>query len=118
MSDRIRLTARLNGRLTEPKVKHYVGWPPMLSEGKGRREQLDFPALLSIEEEPDGVFLFRFTEEGRLVGDTWHMTVEEAKQQARYEYGELLCAWIPIPPEVNDKDLVSFGLNSDDITTV
>jgi hypothetical protein len=111
MSTPIRLTAKVTGRLTEPKVKHYVGFPPEMTEGKDLREQLDIPVLVAIEEKPDGVFLFRFAADGQVVGDTWHMTVEEAKQQAQYEFGVLLSNWIPVPPDV--KDVVLFGLNSE-----
>jgi hypothetical protein len=64
--------------------------------------------MVCIEEKPDGVFLFRFTAKGEVAGDTWHMTVEEAQEQALYEFGELLCEWIPVPPDV--EDMVSFGL--------
>jgi hypothetical protein len=89
-------------------VKHYRGFPPELTAGKDQRELMEAPALLAIEEKQDGMFLFRFTAKGQVVGDTWHTTLEEAKHQARFEFGELLSDWKSVPAEV--EDLVSFGL--------
>ena len=103
-----RLMARVTNRSTDPKVKHYRGLPPELTGGKDLRELLEAPVLLVIEKEVDGVFLFRFTAAGQVVGDTWHRTVEEAQQQARFEFGESLSNWISVPADV--EDVVSFGL--------
>lgn len=105
----IRLIARISGRLLEPKVKYYRGLPPELTDGNDRRELLETPALIAIEEKTDGVFLLRFTADGQVVGDTWHMTVEEAKEQARFEFGALVSDWTSVPAHV--EDLLSFGLN-------
>jgi hypothetical protein len=102
------MTAKVTGHLAEPKVKHYRGLPPELTGGKDLREQLEAPALVAIEEKPDGVFLFRFTADGQVVGDTWHMTLEEAQQQAQFEFGDLLSDWRSVPADV--EDLVAFGL--------
>jgi len=41
---------------------------------------------LRIEEDTLGVFLFRFDATGAMVADTWHQTVDEAKDQAKFEY--------------------------------
>ena len=69
---------------------------------------MEAPALVFIEEKSDGVFLFRFTANGQVVGDTWHMTVEEAKQQAHFEFPEVLSGWISVPADV--ENVVAFGL--------
>jgi len=74
-------------------VKHYKGYPPKLSEGRDEREPLETPSHLVIEFKPDGVFLVRLTDHGKIVGDTWHATVEEAKEQATFEFGESLGEW-------------------------
>jgi hypothetical protein len=42
---------------------------------------------LLIEVEADGVFLFRLSADGQFAGDTWHESVEEAKEQAKFEFG-------------------------------
>lgn len=62
-----------------------------------------------IEENPDGVFLYRYGMGGGFVGDTWHMNVDDAKHQASYEYGESVKEWADVPPEV--EDVVAFGLS-------
>ena len=68
------------------------------------------PALfLVIEESPEGFFLYRYSVEGDCVGDTWHMSIDEAKHQAAYEYEGLVGNWTDVPPEV--EDVVTFGLN-------
>jgi hypothetical protein len=66
------------------------------------------PTLLTIEQHPDGVFLCRFTGGGEFVGDTRHATLDEAKEQARFEFGELFTDWISVPAHI--QDIVSFGL--------
>ena len=104
----VRITAKITGRVAEPHVKHYCGLPPELTAGSDHRKQMETPALVCIEETSDGVFLFRFTADGHVVGDTWHTTVEEAKQQARFEFPELLSGWKVVPAEV--EDVVEFGL--------
>lgn len=34
-----------------------------------------------------GIFLYRLNDKGDIIADTWHLTVEEAKEQAAFEYG-------------------------------
>jgi hypothetical protein len=51
----------------------------------------DMPAPSRVEiipEGPDGPYMmYRYTSAGDECGDTWHLTLEEAFQQAGYEYG-------------------------------
>jgi hypothetical protein len=98
------------------RVKHYTGLPPELTEGKDIREQLPTPVLALIEETQDGIFLKRYDSSGMCVGDTWHQSVDDAKTQASFEYGEAMAGWREVP--VNVVDAVSFGLagaaNDDD----
>jgi hypothetical protein len=72
-----------------PKVRHYWGLPPQLS-GANDREEMARAAILSIEVEGDGVFLCRFAADGAFAGDTWHQTVEEAQEQAKFEFGNAI----------------------------
>jgi hypothetical protein len=106
----IRLIAQLISQSTEPKVKHFRGFPPELTDGKDNRVQMGRPSLLLIKEDTNGIFLYRFTSDGKCVGDTWHKSVEEAKSQAVFEFENSLSAWKPVPPEV--EDAVLFGLAS------
>ena len=92
----IHQTAKVTGQSLGPATKHYRGLPPAITGGKDQRELMKAPVLIAIEEKSDGVFLLRFGADGQLVGDTWHMTVEEAKQQARFEFGDLL-QWKAVP---------------------
>lgn len=87
-----RLTARVGGVPIKPNTAHYQGFPEQL--GHGSPENLKSAVSVAIEENIDGVFLFRFSADGQVVGDTWHMSVEEAKEQAIYEYGALLGEWV------------------------
>jgi hypothetical protein len=52
---------------------------------------------LLIEHDPNdtgGVFLNSYnTADGHWLGDTWHLTIEDAKHQAEYQFGVLPDAW-------------------------
>ena len=92
-----------------PMTNHYRGLPPDLTEGSDTREEMGDAFFLTIEQRTDGVFLYRFDARGECVGDTWHKTIAEAKDQALYEFGDLVQGWQDVPEEV--EDLVSFCLN-------
>lgn len=106
-----RFTARVIYAPDAPKTKHFRGAPPRIAGGVDARQLLAVPALLLIEQKPDGVFLFRFTADNRCVGDTWHESIDAAKQQATFEFDELLSAWKAVPVDVTDP--VAFGLAPD-----
>lgn len=61
-----------------------------------------------VSTRPDGIFLERFDETGADAGDSWHQSIEEAKEQAREEYGESIRMWTPVPD--GEEDPVAFGL--------
>jgi hypothetical protein len=92
------------------EVKHYVGLPPELTHGMDQREQMAFPAFLVLEETPDGTFLYRYDAKGQCVGDTWHLTIDAAKDQAACEYKGALGTWQDIAPEI--EDAVALGIAS------
>jgi hypothetical protein len=91
------------------RVKHYHGLPPVLTGGEDTRQELGCARFLVIEENPDGIFLYRYGAHGECVGDTWHMNVDDAKHQASFEYGDGLKEWTEVPPEV--EDVAVFGLD-------
>ena len=105
----MRLLAIVSNADEAPKVKHYVGLPPALTGGKDTRQELGRARFLVIEENQDGIFLYRYGLGGNFVGDTWHMNVDDAKHQASYEYGGSVNEWADVPPEV--EDVVAFGLS-------
>lgn len=105
-----RLMAWVDEAKPTPKVIHFRGMPPELTGEPDQREWLSWPRLLVIEEEAEGVFLFRFASDAGCVGDTWHMSIEDAKHQAEYEYAQHVTEWIAVPPEVDDP--VAFAFES------
>jgi len=50
-------------------------------------------AICKYENE-DGYYLFGCDSNWKSVADTWHETVEEAIEQAEWEYGDLSGAWV------------------------
>ncbi len=89
-------------------AKHYIGMPSELTAGIDQRTLIGTPAFVVIEQEPEGIFLFRYDSKGECVGDTWHKTMEEAQDQAFFEYQMALGEWQDVPPEV--QDVIAFGL--------
>ena len=67
------------------------------------------PAILVIDAsgQPD-VFLFRYDALGNFAGDTWHLSIDEAKEQAESEYGDAVSAWTSLPEGIEP---ISFGLS-------
>jgi hypothetical protein len=49
-----------------------------------------------------GAMLFRYTAHGEYGGDTWHSSVDDAQEQAIYEYGDALLGWLDVPQDVDD----------------
>ena len=54
--------------------------------------------LLEIKEQADGIFLYHIFSNGRVNGDTWHQTLEDAKHQANFQFGNFLTKWENIQP--------------------
>ncbi|TAH50148.1 MAG: hypothetical protein EYC68_14960 [Chloroflexota bacterium] len=108
---RERLFALVRQTKDLPRVKHFLGAPPEITVGgKDERKLLPWPRVLMIEEQSGGVFLFRFGEDGSFAGDTWHDSMDDAKRQAEYEYGDSLGEWKQMPSGI--KDPVAFALSS------
>jgi hypothetical protein len=42
-------------------------------------------SVVLIEEKSDGLFLYEFRSDG-FVGDTWHQTIDHAKEQAAHDF--------------------------------
>ncbi len=111
MTAAIRFTARVIFAPEQPKTKHYRGLPPQMGGAPDSAQVMESPVLLVIEQDPEGVFLFRFTADRRCVGDTWHKSADAAKDQAAFEFDDLLTQWKEVPAEVTDP--VAFGLAAD-----
>jgi hypothetical protein len=88
---------------------HYVA---SIAEDTGDlvvEEELPWPTVLLIRPgKESGFLLYRYTQDGRFAGDTWHLTLEDAKHQADFEFGESLGAWREVPAGVPDP--ITFAL--------
>jgi hypothetical protein len=95
--------AFLHTRAAHPRVRHVLGFPSELAGDDEVARQLPPPDVVVIEEESQGnVFLYRLTRSGEPCGDTWHQSIEDARYQADYEYGDALGEWQDIPHEASD----------------
>jgi hypothetical protein len=69
--------------------------------------------LVVIDPQPDGIFLLRHTLTGAFGGDTWHQSIDEARDQALREYGGEI-EWLPIPD--GEPDAVAYVLRAAEAT--
>jgi len=89
--------ARIGPLTGTPTTRH------TMRRGTGPEELLPQPDVLVLELTSDaGAMLFRYTASGDFGGDTWHAQREDAEQQARFEYGERLGDWRPVPADQSD----------------
>lgn len=107
MTSPLRLVANVAVDQIKPSTIHYLGFPPSLTYGNETRKPMPSSIALAIGETSDGIFLFRISSEGQIVGDTWHQSEEEAKHQAIFEFGGSLSEWISVP---DGRDTVEFAL--------
>jgi hypothetical protein len=108
-----RLVAMIRREDVKLPSRNFVGLPPMESGEPDTRRRLPIPLIIVVSTRPDGIFLERFDKTGADAGDSWHQSIEEAKEQAREEYGESLGAWTPVPD--SEEDPVAFGLRLADV---
>ena len=106
-----RLVALVQVTDLHPQSRHTSGFPAEV--GGETSETMPWPRVLAIVEREDGVFLDRYGEGGEIGGDTWHQSIDDAKDQAANEYAGLVSEWIEVPPGTHDDELVSFALRHD-----
>lgn len=56
--------------------------------------------ILLIDDADPGAMLFRYTAHGEFAGDTWHPSVDAAREHAIYDYSDALGEWIDVPDDV------------------
>ena len=93
-----------------PPTRHFEGLPASLHPGGRPPEPEGWPRALVIEIDANSALLDRFADDGSSVGDTWHQSVEDAKEQAEIEYQGLLSDWHPVPRNVSQESLVEYLL--------
>ena len=99
----MRLFAVVRANVLHPKTQHVIGFPPGLAGNRAEVQKLPSPDVLVITQESEGsVFLYRLTRAGESGGDTWHQSIDDAKHQAEYEFGEALGKWRVVPDDVAD----------------
>lgn len=97
----MRRWARVLPHVTIGRTLHTVGDGPQLGT------RLPPPQVLLIEERPDGFFLIRYGESGEFAGDTWHVSYDEATDQAQFEFDIGQSDWIEVPED--EPDAVSYA---------
>jgi hypothetical protein len=94
---RMRFVALIGALSGERRVAHTANYPM----DPAKMLPVADVILLISDHEP-GAMLFRYTAHGEFGGDTWHPSVDDAQDQAAYEYGDALDRWIPVPDDVSD----------------
>jgi len=107
-----RAFARIN-HVTKPQSQTIHSVVTRWDEGTNNHDHEYFPVadvlvLEAANADGEGVMLYRYTTEGIFCGDTWHASVQEAMDQARYEYGDVLGGWCEIP--LSEADAVAYAL--------
>ncbi len=108
-----RLVAVLRREDVKLPSRNIVGLPPTETTAPDTRRRFPIPLIIVISTKPDGVFLERFDETGAEAGDSWHQSIEEAKEQARSEYHQSIGVWTLVPD--GEEDPVRFGLRLADV---
>ncbi|MGD0548708.1 MAG: hypothetical protein ABR991_12925 [Terracidiphilus sp.] len=90
-------------------VMHFTELPSALTVDKDTRQKMGRACFLVIEETPEGVFLYRYGAQGKFAGDTWHLNIDDVKDQAKYEYAASFATWSEVPVEV--QDVIAYGVN-------
>ena len=103
MTKVVSIVAPVLTRFVHARVRQTVGLPPEASGVHDEREALPWPIAVLVKEESAGnVYVYRIAASGASAGDTWHPTVDEARQQAEYEYEGVLGKWERVPDDVRD----------------
>ena len=96
-SDRVRCLALIGPITGERRVTQTQGFPIDPSQ------ILPAADVILLVAGPDpGAMLFRYTAHGEFGGDTWHPTLENAREQVAYEYEDALGEWVHVPEGVED----------------
>jgi hypothetical protein len=104
----LRLVTLVQEADIHPPIRQFLGIPPELDPERGW-EPMAWPRVLVIHESYGQIFVDRLTANGTFAGNTWHKSVEHAKEEAEEEYPMLLGRWVAVPPEIGNEELVAFA---------
>lgn len=94
---RTRLLSLIGAMTRERRAIHTGNFP------LGPEQMLPLADVVILVADTDpGAMLYRYTAHGEFGGDTWHPSVDDAQEQAIYEYGDALLQWINVPEDVAD----------------
>ena len=95
--NRIRSLALVGPLASHRRVTQTAGFPIDPSK------MLPAPdVVLLIAGDDPGAMLFRYTAHGEFAGDTWHPSVDDAREQSIYDYSDALGEWVDVPEKVED----------------
>jgi hypothetical protein len=98
----VREWAKIGPLARGARTRHFRGLPPGPGGAEGRAQDMPRPAVVILEETPDGFLLYRYSQEGAPAGDTWHASRRDAEAQAEFEFGNALGVWAFVPDSVGD----------------
>lgn len=105
---RARFVALVGALSGERRAAHTAGYP--LDPAK--MLPVADVVLLVADADP-GAMLFRYTAYGEAGGDTWHATIEEAREQAIEEYADALGEWLEVSDDIDDAHLFAVRYAAD-----
>ena len=106
----MRLYATIRRSDIHPPTRHFMGMPQSVDPHGNAPIPQAWPCALVIDASATSAILDRFASDGSSVGDTWHQSIDDAKDQAVAEYDGLLTEWRPVPAEVADAELAAYVL--------
>ena len=85
---------RANVKRVTGETSHFIGGVD--DKGRFQATPADVPSWVEIEESDAGWMLLRFDAQGDAITDTWHESLADAKEQAKFEYEIEEDDWEPV----------------------
>ena len=82
-------------RKSTEQTKHSIGI--LGPDGPNATSEMPVAVKLEISADDNGVFLIRFDKNGTFCGDTWHQSIDDAKEQASFEFSVADSDWDTTP---------------------
>ena len=101
--------APISTRTYQP-IRMFRGGPGRRSSTDLKKQEMGFLRVVVLFDYEDGPMLYRYASSGEFAGDTWHQSLDQAKDQAEFEYESALGPWHEIPEDVAEGKEVDFAL--------